>query len=149
MTVKPILSTNRKLNPQRVLFNQLKVLFHWLENFWLKNLKILRLELLHKFLWCSSLFDFTQIPIVGLYLVWRSRIFSLKMIAKVPRYTFAARESWHISMSMLRVADFIKHSRSRSSPGYHSLIIRLEKASGACIWADIFACTVLRFDDYK
>ena len=82
MTVKPILSTNRKLNPQRVLFNQLKVLFHWLENFWLKNLKILRLESLHKFLWCSSLFDFTQIPNVGLYLVWRSRIFSLQNDSK-------------------------------------------------------------------
>ena len=41
VNVKLILSTNRKLNPQRVLFNQLDLLFRWLEYLWLKNLKII------------------------------------------------------------------------------------------------------------
>ena len=72
-----------------------------------------------------------------------------KMIAKVPYYYFATRESWHTYMWMFRLADFGKPSCSRSSPANHYLAIRLEKASEARILAEILAFSVLRFDYYK
>ena len=52
-------------------------------------------------------------------------------------------------MYIFSVADFGKSSRSKSSPAYHFLAIRLEKALGARILAEILDFTVLRFEDYK